>query len=310
MKNPAPLILLILLVVGALYFLNPGPNDKPLQQELAQSQEVEQEQESSASNLRQIATAEPRPLYEETPASQPLKGENNSYFTETQISQINALAESYANDRSLSVASVLGTWGEFIDTLDLSPDERQALIDLMSEAQEKNISLLPLYMSGQISDEDYLELSAENRLDTVLENFLNEDELEEFYIYQAERPARLKKRMAETNYNMLTMNAPDLREENRQLVAEAMADETANARRYVEMIEMENQENQENQEVVSFLSDPVRERMNAAVLKKMESVLDEQQYAALKRYYVEERARREMMNQFFQDNAENPGFVR
>lgn len=114
-------------------------------------------------------------------------------------------------------------YGDFLDSLDLTEDERIELSDYMKVLLVQQQELAQQLRDGDISQEEIRKINSEYTMYDHLKNFLTEDELQKFTAYQQTLLARQRTQRVETLSNQMTTLVPSLNKETSRLAAEAIA---------------------------------------------------------------------------------------
>ncbi|HTR01336.1 MAG TPA: hypothetical protein VMH83_15155 [Candidatus Acidoferrum sp.] len=116
-------------------------------------------------------------------------------------------------------------YGNFISTLKLPPDKEQALKQRIMDIIGKQLALQQRVASGEITREQATSAAAESEkeITAAMADYLSADQMDAFKAYDAGRQTRAISQVQNTFSMQLATQAPGLTEQNRSIVAAAIA---------------------------------------------------------------------------------------
>ena len=232
-----------------------------LRSEMATLQEqLADAQPATGSPTPGIATANPAPTPDGVQPATP-----------TPFSAMRSFAEARFNSpegRDLVAQTVVTSqYGEFINSLGLAPEDRQQLMDAMKGVVAGRFELQQRLRDGEISMSQY-QAVMENGMRQELGKYLSSEELAVFDDFEADRPNRERRQMVDVQRIQLNTGAPGLTEDNKTLVAEAMATVLQNP----------------NRSFVGSNAMEFNDNMNAQVEAALQGRMDESQMQILREF--------------------------
>ena len=199
-------------------------------------------------------------------------------------------------------------FGPFINSLGLSPEERDELNSILMEVINEQQSLQQQMMNGELTMEDFQAAMADLDMNQALASFLTEDEMEQWYDWQDQETERAQQQAQMAMNMQLTMQTPGLTQDNRSRLAELLTNQNNFIRGNIATrgrggaivaitgadIAVDTQEGSNNIQEQIFSSQ--RQRYDE-IRQELKGTMDEDQMAIVNSYLEQQELQMEMVQE-------------
>jgi hypothetical protein len=209
-------------------------------------------------------------------------------------------------------------FGPFISSLQLSPEERDELNDILMEVINEQQILQRQMMNGEISPEEFQTAMANLDMDQTMASFLTDDELNQWYDWQDQEAERAQQQVQMAMNMQLSMQTPGLTDENRSRLAELLSNQNNVTQSRVSggvgmiglsarAVSIETTDSNPGDMQSQMFT--MQKQRNDEIRQKLQGTMDENQMAIVNNYLEQQEMQSEMVQEMINGQTQNGGMV-